>query len=76
MYIQPCPRCGRFPKITQGIPFKDGTKRWFIGCPNYCHVLKSRHENGFDLKETWTIVYGDIDKNTIYKQWNQELDLS
>lgn len=73
MYIKPCPCCGRMPKITEGRVFKDGTRRRFIGCPNYCTVLWAQNFNNGFPKTSYCVFTGPGDSNTIYKIWNEKL---
>ena len=74
MYIKPCPKCGRLPKITEGRPCKNGTRRRFIGCPNYCSVLKTQKNPYHTLPYSFYNTYiGDGDNNTIYSLWNERL---
>ena len=76
MIIKCCPKCGRIPKIHEAIPFKNGTRRRFIGCPNYCYVLKPQTNKGFFsnfLGDYSCLFIGEGDDNQIYKMWNENL---
>lgn len=76
MYVKPCPKCGRMPIITEGLCFKNGTRRRFIHCPNYCSVLKSQPNKERYLKSIGDfscMFIGDGDDNKIYKMWNENL---
>lgn len=70
MFVKPCPKCGRMPKIIDCVPYKKGIRKRLIGCPNFCSVIK---KNNF-LYGTWYIIwYGNEDNNTLYKEWNNSL---
>jgi hypothetical protein len=71
MYVKPCPICGRMPKITEGRSFKDGTRRRFIKCPNYCSVITPDRNTFFN--QSSMIYIGDGDDNAIYSLWNKRL---
>lgn len=74
MYIKPCPKCGRLPKITEGRPCKNGARRRFIGCPNYCSVLETQKNPYHTLAYSFYNTYiGDGDDNAIYSLWNERL---
>jgi hypothetical protein len=73
MYIKPCPKCGRMPKITEGHSFKNGTRRRFIGCPNYCSVLEPQNLYHTFAYSCWNTYIGDGDDNAIYSLWNERL---
>ena len=74
MYIKPCPRCGRIPKIREGCRRKNGNRFYLIGCPNYCCVLKPQHNNPWDWHNKWAIeIQGNYDDNYMYRRWNEEL---
>ena len=77
MYVKPCPKCGRMPKITEGRSFKDGTRRRFIKCPNYCSVITPDRITfsfrPFGLNDCSIMYIGDGDDNAIYSLWNKRL---
>lgn len=73
MYVESCPACGRKPKVKECWRDKYGNRRWSIGCPNYCLVIKSQNRLcGFE--QDHGIYYkGDADRNTLYKLWNEAI---
>ena len=73
MRIEPCPSCGRKPKIEEWNRDKYGNRRWFIGCPNYCWVLKSQHYLCGWGKDHGIYYIGNADRNTLYKLWNEAI---
>ena len=74
MYIKPCSCCNRLPKITE-CPSKDGRRTYYIACPNLCRVLKPQNNNKYDrLNRFMILVNDDVDYNTLYKKWNEELE--
>lgn len=77
MYIKPCPRCGRLPKISEGRA-RNGHRFYMIGCPNYCDVLRpdpndpwEPHHGHFNRNDV--CINEDVDYNAMYKKWNEEL---
>jgi hypothetical protein len=72
MFVKPCPKCGRSPKITEGVA-RNGHRAYFIGCPNFCSVLKPKHNDKYDWSNRWILINEDCDYNTLYKKWNEEL---
>lgn len=75
MYIEPCPYCGRKPKIIECRVTKDGRRRRIIGCQNYCSVLKPQDNGPWDRSNLYYIVWtGDGDNNMLYKKWNASID--
>ena len=76
MYIKPCPHCHRLPKITEGVA-RNGHRFYMVGCPNYCWVLRPDSSDywsgGFDSPRHTLHFNDDIDYNTMYKKWNEEL---
>lgn len=73
MRVEPCPRCGRTPKIEEWNRDEVGRRRWYIGCPNRCWVIKSQNQLcGFE-KDSRIIYTGDADRNTLYKLWNEAI---
>lgn len=78
MYIIPCPKCGRYPKIRElPVNTKSGERRRAIGCPNYCSVLPvQRIVHGVDLGVdlTWILILdGSGDDNVLYRMWNERV---
>ena len=73
MFIQPCPRCGRIPKIVECVSYrKPDARRRLIECPNLCSVLTNTHK--YEFPTTWYIeFFGDCDDNTMFKAWNEYL---
>lgn len=71
MKIIPCPKCGRMPKITECVSFKNGTRKRIIGCPNFCHIIYSDKSQWG--KAAWFIHIGNEDNNTLYKEWNEKV---
>ena len=67
MKIIPCPKCGRMPKIIEGVRGKNSIRRRFIGCPNYCSVIKTNKYNK-NWRECFLTYIGDGDDNTIYME--------
>ena len=72
MYITPCPKCGRMPKIYECIPIK-GKRHRIICCPNFCSVIPTK-ENGF-FNEFYITYLGNGDDNTLFKEWNKMLSI-
>ena len=74
MYIKPCPKCGRMPKIHEGCRRKNGNRFYLIGCPNYCLVLKEEDSSPwYRPTRSWLAIEGTYDNNYIYRRWNEEL---
>jgi hypothetical protein len=73
MRIKPCPNCGRLPKIEEGCRRANGNRFYTIGCPNYCWVLKPQKLEDNWRYVSWLSIEGDVDYNTMYKKWNEEL---
>lgn len=71
MYITPCPKCGRMPKIYKCIPIKEKRHR-IIYCPHLCSVVPTK-ENGFF--EFYVTYLGNGDDNTLFKEWNKMLSI-
>ena len=75
MYIKPCPRCGRLPKIQEGCKRKNGDRFYIIGCPNYCYVLQREDKHPWcETKSAYLAIEGDYDYNYMYRRWNEELN--
>lgn len=72
MYIEPCPRCGRIPKITEGCRRKNGNRFYTVYCPNLCNVLKVK-DKWTGMNSAWLSFEGDYDYNEMYKKWNEAL---
>lgn len=70
MYVTPCPKCGRIPVIHEGIRiknYKNGIRRRFCLCPNYCSVIPRSDE-----LYTFSFEFdGEGDDNAIFKEWNK-----
>lgn len=77
MFIKSCPKCGRMPKIKEVVSFKEGTRRYFIGCPNYCSVIMPKKDcRRWELRwfnSSFLEVSGNPDHNEIYKAWNDAI---
>ncbi len=73
MFVETCPRCGWAPKIEEWNRDEYGNRRWFIGCPNRCWVIKSQNRLcGFE-KDSGIYYTGNADRNTLYKLWNEAI---
>lgn len=77
MFIKPCPKCSRLPKIYEGIS-RNGHRFYSVHCPNYCWVLRKGPRTAQDNCSWSFISYclyfnEDVDYNTMYKEWNKEL---
>lgn len=70
MKITPCPKCGRIPKISEGISTSQNLRRRFIGCSNFCSVIPTDKHY---WKDSWFLYIGNEDDNTIYKIWNEKV---
>ena len=70
MRITPCPKCGRMPKISEGIRSNQNLRRRLIGCPNFCSVIST---DKYHWKDSWFLYIGNEDDNTIYKIWNERV---
>lgn len=71
MYVTPCPKCGREPKIEECLPnrkYKNGIRRRICMCPNYCSVIPQNNMYSFMFT-----FEGDGDDNVIYKEWNKAI---
>lgn len=67
MRIEPCPRCGRTPVITEMWGKKNGTRQRMCRCPKYCSVIPRVSLHGYQF----ALVYeGDGDDNAILRNWN------
>lgn len=66
MKIKPCPKCGRAPKIYEGIRRDDGVRRRLCMCPKMCSVLSIG-----GLKLPLFVFRGDGDDNAVYSLWNK-----
>lgn len=70
MYVKPCPKCGRTPKINDCISNKERVR--VIYCPNFCslpHCFDNRRSE--KMISTFMLRYvGDGDDNSIFKVWN------
>lgn len=69
MKIKPCPKCGRAPKIYEGIRLNDGVRRRLCMCPKMCSVLPIG-----GLKLFLFVFRGDGDDNAIFSVWNKCID--
>ncbi len=79
MFVKPCPKCGRKPKIQEG-KSRNGHRFYMIGCPNYCYVLRPdlndywNNYGGFGFMNRSRLCFNEnIDHNAMYKKWNEEL---
>ena len=70
MRITSCPKCGRMPKIYEGISTSQNLRRRLIGCPNFCSVIPTDKHY---WKDSWFLYIGNEDDNTIYKIWNEKV---
>lgn len=70
MVIKACPKCGRKPKIEEGIPI-NGARRRICRCPNYCSVFPNFRLRVYD---TSFIFVGEGDDNAILSIWNKCID--
>ena len=73
MYVETCPICGRAPEIEEWCRDEYGNRRWFVGCPNFCLVIKGQNqmcgwERDYGIRYT-----GNADRNTLYKLWNEAI---
>lgn len=67
MRIEPCPRCGRTPVITEMWGKKNGTRQRMCRCPQYCSVIPRVPLHCYQF----ALVYeGDGDDNAILRNWN------
>ena len=73
MRAEPCPICGRAPKIEEWNRDEYGNRRWFIGCPNYCGVIKSQNQLCGWGRDHGIYYTGTADRNTLYKLWNKAI---
>lgn len=71
MFVEKCPKCGRNPKITECVRFKNGIRRKLCGCPNYCSVITRKNR----LYTPWFEFDGEGDDNSIFKVWNEAISL-
>lgn len=70
MFIKPCPKCGRNPKI-EDIVRRDIRRRRICSCPKLCSVIPSKYN-----WVTFEFCYnGDGDDNRILKQWNNAIEM-
>ena len=75
MYIEPCPKCGRRPKIIDLPPhkkYKNGIRRRSCRCPSFCSVIPSVN-NMFNASSFE--FDGEGDANRIYRVWNRAIAL-
>lgn len=82
MFVKPCPKCGRMPKIIECVNRKTSKRRRM--CHATCYhscldktILRKFPEvekswDGF-LKTSHFVFLGEGDNNTIYKIWNEAL---
>lgn len=74
MYIKPCPKCSRLPRIEEGRIRANGNRFYTIHCPNYCSVLKpKKKEDMWKSGIAWLNFEGNYDNNYMYRRWNEEL---
>ena len=73
MRVEPCPRCGRAPKIEEWNRDEYGNRRWFVGCPNFCFVIKGQNQMCGWEKDYGIRYTGNADRNTLYKLWNEAI---
>ena len=69
MFVEPCPKCGRLPKIVEccvNQKYKNGIRRRLCECPNLCSVIPCKD----GLNHGWFEFDGDGDANVMYRQWN------
>lgn len=70
MFVKPCPKCGRQPKI-EDITW-NGKKRYACHCPKLCSVIPRI----FTKTYTFGFIYnGDCDNNFIFKYWNKAIEI-
>ncbi len=73
MYVEPCPVCGRKPKIEEWCRDEYGNRRWLVGCPNFCLVIKGQNQMCGWEKDYGIRYTGNADRNTLYKIWNKAI---
>lgn len=71
MRITPCPKCGRIPKIAECGRAKNGVRRRFVFCPNFCTISCPPR-----LYHCFFTFIGDGDDNAVYKLWNEKVRTS
>lgn len=72
MYIIPCPKCGRQPKIEEcntNKKYKNGIRQRLCGCPKMCSVIPCSD----NINRGWFVFEGESDDNKIYREWNQKI---
>ena len=60
------------PKLDEGHS-RNGHRFYFIGCPNYCWVLKPQKKEDMWRNVAWLSFNEDLDANALYKRWNEAL---
>lgn len=73
MIVKKCPKCGRFPTVSEAFTikkYKNGIRRRLCGCPNYCSVLPCKDK----LDRFFFVFEGDGDDNMIFRVWNKAID--
>lgn len=74
MFVEPCPKCGRQPKIMDCMVienYKNGIRRRMCTCSNLCSIIP-----GSDRLNTFGFIFeGNGDDNMIFKRWNDAITL-
>lgn len=74
MIVKPCPKCGRFPKIEECAPSKNGTRRRMVivNCYHPCVYDIGKYSN--NCKRPWFVWEGEGDDNTLFREWNKRME--